>query len=369
MHLEEEDLSLLNTVVASSDPTSCKIKYEDFIGIMENIVNRGDLDVEGGSKLTPSQPLTDEVRGVLRSRIKSSEMTMRKSFQKFDLDHSGTIDRNEMQAVLQSLSIPYTQEQFEALFDLYDSNSDGQFQYFEFVKLIQQESDVELSNGALAVSIGSSVSNPGTEGAVGVRGGGNASSRRARDPRREQDELTTELIRKIDSRHSSMQNRFREMDVERTGFVSTADFLQVCGLWGVSISREDISSLDVTTCAPNHPKPGAHPSDVDIRYSEFTTLLKEASLSRDASNTLRSRIQDNGVTVWQMFQQFDTSHLGWVTQENMQAVLDSFDVKYSRHQFMNTANLYEETQGDNRFYYGDFCNIIGRKGPNFGTSM
>jgi Ca2+-binding EF-hand superfamily protein len=138
----------------------------------------------------------------------------------------------------------------------------------------------------------------------------------------------------------------------------------------VALTAEDISHLDVTTSSEG--KGGA--GNVEVRYSEFATLLKDASLSRDHSDDpdkqqLRSKVLDNGVTIWQVFQKYDAQHLGWVEQKNVAQVFDSFSIAYSKHEFRKTISLYEKEEDDGRFHYGEFCNVVGRKGANFGTSM
>lgn len=228
VHLEENDIALLDTV---SSGALSEINYADFIEIMGNVVSRGDLEVTSNSLSSPTLNLTDSVRETLRSRIKSSDMTMRQAFQKFDIDHSGSIDRGEMQKVLEALHVPYSPEQFEALFLLYDSNKDGQFQYFEFVKIIQQDSDLNLvgsatldqAHMAARSNSGNGVSSPLRHDHTSPTSG----ICRQRDPRKENDELTQEVIRKIDSRFSAIKNCCRELDVSQTGLVSSADFLRV----------------------------------------------------------------------------------------------------------------------------------------------
>jgi Ca2+-binding EF-hand superfamily protein len=234
VHLEENDISLLDTITSGD---LREIRYEDFIGIMGNIVNRGDLELASDSASLCSVPLTDEVRETIRSRIKSSDLTMRQAFQKFDLDRSGSIDRGEMQQVLTALQVPHTPEQFETLFSLYDSNGDGQFQYFEFVKIIQQDTDLNLlaasvaASGPPLISKSTSGSTSGHHESYGHGSGVHPSPVVfQRDPRKDSDELTLEVIRKIDNRFSSIKNCLRDIDSKRTGFVSSADFLRVSGL-------------------------------------------------------------------------------------------------------------------------------------------
>lgn len=134
-----------------------------------------------------------------------------------------------------------------------------------------------------------------------------------------------------------------------------------------------LTSLDISGLSPSSETGGSGTGTNEVRYVDCTALLKEVSLSRDHSDAnkqqLRSKFLDNGVTVWEIFQKYDSGHLGWVGHENVTRVLDSFNIAYSKHDFRTTISLYEREEGDGRFYYGEFCNIISRKGINFGTSI
>jgi Ca2+-binding EF-hand superfamily protein len=62
---------------------------------------------------------------------------MKQSFKAFDKDTSGFLDRNELRNVLKCHRISFSEENFEALFELFDTNGDGLFGYSEFVKMMQ----------------------------------------------------------------------------------------------------------------------------------------------------------------------------------------------------------------------------------------
>jgi Ca2+-binding EF-hand superfamily protein len=74
---------------------------------------------------------------ILRSRVLDSGLTMKQAFLKFDLNGSGSIEKEEMKQVLTLFQIPFTNSELEDLFVKYDVNRDQRFQYGEFVRIIQ----------------------------------------------------------------------------------------------------------------------------------------------------------------------------------------------------------------------------------------
>lgn len=54
----------------------------------------------------------------------------------FDKDDSGTIDMNELRAVLTQIGETLSDEEVQELFDAADINNDGNLDYEEFVKLM-----------------------------------------------------------------------------------------------------------------------------------------------------------------------------------------------------------------------------------------
>jgi Ca2+-binding EF-hand superfamily protein len=74
---------------------------------------------------------------ILRSRVLDSGLTMKQAFLKFDLNGSGSIEKDEMKEVLTLFQIPVTNSELDDLFVKFDVNRDQRFQYGEFVRIIQ----------------------------------------------------------------------------------------------------------------------------------------------------------------------------------------------------------------------------------------
>lgn len=62
---------------------------------------------------------------------------MKQAFLKFDVNGSGSIEKEEMKQVLQLFQIPFSNAELDDLFVKFDVNRDHRFQYGEFVRIIQ----------------------------------------------------------------------------------------------------------------------------------------------------------------------------------------------------------------------------------------
>jgi Ca2+-binding EF-hand superfamily protein len=64
--------------------------------------------------------------------MKLVENGLSNSFDLMDKDNSSMVDRGEMRRLLRMKNIPYSEEEFEAVFQLYDLNGDGKLNFEEF---------------------------------------------------------------------------------------------------------------------------------------------------------------------------------------------------------------------------------------------
>jgi Ca2+-binding EF-hand superfamily protein len=79
----------------------------------------------------------DSLHKAFCERVMSSGDTMRESFKRLDVDKSGSLDKQEIKRVFQAHNILYSDEEFDALYQQFDTNNDGLFCYSEFVKMLQ----------------------------------------------------------------------------------------------------------------------------------------------------------------------------------------------------------------------------------------
>lgn len=127
---------------------SRKIYYPEFVEMMTRITQNHNITISdpdvrkmSSTHLSPRvQSFALSTDELLRSRVQDSGLTMKQAFQRFDMNNSGSIERDDMMAVLSAFHIPYTPEHVDSLFQSFDLNRDGKFQYGEFVRMMQKNS-------------------------------------------------------------------------------------------------------------------------------------------------------------------------------------------------------------------------------------
>lgn len=73
-------------------------------------------------------------------------------FKMHDADGNGTISKQELMTIFGTLS-EWTEEEFEELFKLADTNKDGELQYEEFVTWLMPSADQNGYHGKLAIPL------------------------------------------------------------------------------------------------------------------------------------------------------------------------------------------------------------------------
>jgi Ca2+-binding EF-hand superfamily protein len=109
------------------------INYNEFIALMT-----GQVHYKPGEGEPSTLKFADDL---LREKVMDGHTTMRKAFKDADTDGSGSLEKNEMKAVLRSYHIECDEKAFDQFFLDYDRNGDGKFSYAEFVKLMQGGSE------------------------------------------------------------------------------------------------------------------------------------------------------------------------------------------------------------------------------------
>ncbi len=129
--LDDTDFELINSTYShleKNDSEDRGIHYLEFIALLTKQHN-----------YTPGQgeAQSGDLDKIVRKKLLDNATTMKEVFKRVDRDKSGTVDKDEMKAVLKLYNIDCSDEAFDTLFSEYDRNGDGRFSYGEFVQLLQ----------------------------------------------------------------------------------------------------------------------------------------------------------------------------------------------------------------------------------------
>eukprot|EP00331_Platyophrya_macrostoma_P029949 CAMPEP_0176456796 /NCGR_PEP_ID=MMETSP0127-20121128/31510_1 /TAXON_ID=938130 /ORGANISM="Platyophrya macrostoma, Strain WH" /LENGTH=527 /DNA_ID=CAMNT_0017846841 /DNA_START=40 /DNA_END=1623 /DNA_ORIENTATION=- len=91
--------------------------------------------------------IQNKVKGQLHARKIDDLESVGRLIQEFDRDGSGYLDQNEFTRFLSKAGIFLTTQELRSLYDLYDTNRDGNINYSEFIQIIRNE----MSEKRLAV--------------------------------------------------------------------------------------------------------------------------------------------------------------------------------------------------------------------------
>jgi Ca2+-binding EF-hand superfamily protein len=64
------------------------------------------------------------------------ELQIRKTFELFDEDNSGSVDKYELFYAMKMLGKPLSKQEVDSLFENFDVNKDGELNFEEFKKII-----------------------------------------------------------------------------------------------------------------------------------------------------------------------------------------------------------------------------------------
>lgn len=132
--LSDEDFDNINATYQHQESpleNDHGINYNEFINLMTHSMNYKPGEGE-------TDPLGQKLDDILRGKILDGFDTMKQAFQEVDKDHSGTVERGELDKLFDKFHVFHSQHDLDQLFKEYDKNGDGVFTYSEFVKLLNK---------------------------------------------------------------------------------------------------------------------------------------------------------------------------------------------------------------------------------------
>ncbi len=129
--VDDEDFNHLNSLYPHQEKDISidrGITYLEFVALISKVLNY---------RVGSGEIQTESLDKAFSDKILSTGATMKESFKRLDLDGSGYLDRDEIKRIFKIYQIKYTTQEFDSLYDQYDTNKDGLFCYGEFVKMLQ----------------------------------------------------------------------------------------------------------------------------------------------------------------------------------------------------------------------------------------
>jgi Ca2+-binding EF-hand superfamily protein len=125
------------TLQIGKNTTTTQINYNDFIKLFSKMKHIHQTVSGSFNEDDSTTNLYDVIVPLLRSRILDNGLTLKKSFQLYDKNNSGAIEKEELKDLLDRYGITdYTKDEFNNMFSAFDTNKDNKIQYNEFVKVI-----------------------------------------------------------------------------------------------------------------------------------------------------------------------------------------------------------------------------------------
>lgn len=242
----------LDALMAMCDTTGeGEISYEEFChALARDKALRSTLANQEGKKrkkLSRSAQSATDVHNEAREALNQRFADLHKAFQTVDLDRSGTLDRFEVERALQLWGVNISGDKLDQLWDILDTNGNGEISYAEFVN-------------ALARDTAATMVQPAGPSAPQLS--------------KEQKEIKKTLQEAEDAfsaKFSDMRKAFKYVDLDNSGTVDRGELENALKMWNIRLTPEALerlwNELDYN-------------GNGEISYHEFVDAMKRDAVSR-----------------------------------------------------------------------------------------
>ena len=253
----------LDALMAMCDTTGeGEISYEEFVhALARDRAFRTELANQEGKKRVKASKEEKSAAEILHDAQEGLNMRfgdMRKAFQYVDLDHSGTLDRSEIERALHMWNVPITAEKLDQLWDTLDVNSNGEISYAEFVNALARDTAGQKIDPA-----------------------GPAATQLTKE-QRETKQALRQAEDAVSSKFTDMRKAFQYVDLDHSGTVNRSELERALQMWNIQMPPE---KLDVLWDEIDYNRNG------EISYAEFVDALARDAVGKRWSGAAEEGLQ------------------------------------------------------------------------------
>merc|ERR1711988_175305 len=307
------------------------VRYGDFVDAMLGRGVRSSRDRDDRRRYDDDED--DAIRKLRReiqrlAENKRGAPDYRRVFREFDRDGNGRIDRSEFRRAMNDLGIELSSSELTQVIKKFDKDGDGQISIREFIRF--------------------------TESRDGDTGGDRRSDHIADMVRDEIKRLSRSGGRRLD-----LHRAFEEFDRNDSGKINEREFKDELRRLGFDFNRDDLQKLmdrlDVD-------------GDRKISYREFRRFAEgDRESSRDDADDafekirrLVRRAEDDGISMRECFEHFDTDRSGDIEEDELQRGLRKLKIDLTRHETKMVMDKFPGRRSGH-VRYGDFVDaMLGR---------
>ena len=260
-------------------------------------------------------PWEERILGMVRTRIREKNLSVREAFSAFDENKDGTITRAEFIETFRVMQLGLKQEEVEKLFHYFDPNRDMKIDYNEFCDKVE--------------------------------GSGSKSAGFA-------EEKILNLVRgRVREKGLSLKQTFEAFDDNRDGTISKAEFSKAFRIMSLGVGEEDVLKLF------NYFDPRRTGS---VEYQVFCSRIQNAGNWEDEMiQRVRSRIREKGLSIKQSFGAFDENQDGRISANEFLKTFRIMDLGISDSDVQKLFTCFD-LKRIGSIDYRDFCDKISSSG-------
>ncbi len=309
-------------------------------------------------------------------KIASSFHSVREAFMGIDIHREGYITRDELKAVLDNFAFRMSNEQFEAMVNIFDQNHDGKISYEEFLEQVKFCDDKELEDQERERMREMLEFDESPE-----------AQRRLQQLKNRSKKLTSYefLMEKIWEKSDSIHQAFKQMDTDRSGSLSAAELKAVLDSYCYRVPDEIFANmlalfdadgdgeisfhefmtqvkrsvgesgynqdLNIQTVQPEKSVFGS--SGYDSRASEANKARNRRKKTNDTLVKILHKIEERHSTVRAAFRKVDRDNSGSLDPEELRSILESTGYKIDDDTFIDILAIFDKDQ-DGQINYREF---------------
>ena len=309
---------------AKGDGRSTVVDYKEFLSFS---------GVEDGA--AELKVLEDKLRKILK-KAEAEGIRLEESFEHFDKDGNGFVDRGEFETALRELHFKPSKAELKMLMKRFDNDGNGEIEYGEFIKFARS----------------------GSSGSGG--GGGNLSALESK---------LRKILKKAEAEGIRLEESFEHFDKDGNGTVDRSEFETALRELHFKPSQSELSMLM---------KRFDNDGNGEIQYGEFIKFARDgggsgggggggdlASLESKLRKILK-KAEAEGIQLEESFEHFDKDGNGFVDRGEFETALRELHFKPSKAELKMLMKRFDN-DGNGEIEYGEFIKFA-RGGGRGGRS-